>query len=416
MNVSQRRGGFTLVELLVVIAIIGVLVGLLLPAVQAAREAARRMSCSNNFKQIGLGIHNYHSAYKQMPTHGTGPIQESRIGFNWWTQGFWSANRRCSALVAITPFVEQQAIWEHISNPSYQNANGSMRTGNPWQPMGPNPWNNYYQYIPHVTEIPTFRCPSDPGVGLPAMGRTNYAVCIGDTGSRMETGVHNRLMQTTSADAQAFRAENRGAFGIQPHNQKRAFRDILDGLSNTIAMGEINTDLGDMDISSTMKTEGVFGEDVMANIADGTVDPRVTPDLACASFIDPNRPRFYTGNPSQNNRTKLRGYHWAGASPVFTQVNTILPPNSRLCTHRGNGAFGGLYPVASRHQGGAHVLMCDGAVVFMTESVEAGNRSSRPVHLGGTGASAPGSASPFGLWGALGTRASSETIEEQLNQ
>ena len=66
MNIKRRRG-FTLVELLVVIAIIGVLVGLLLPAVQAAREAARRMSCSNNFKQIGLGIHNYHSAFKRLP-------------------------------------------------------------------------------------------------------------------------------------------------------------------------------------------------------------------------------------------------------------------------------------------------------------------------------------------------------------
>jgi prepilin-type N-terminal cleavage/methylation domain-containing protein len=69
MRRSKHRQGFTLVELLVVIAIIGVLVGLLLPAVQAAREAARRMSCSNNFKQIGLGLHNYHSAYKGLPMH-----------------------------------------------------------------------------------------------------------------------------------------------------------------------------------------------------------------------------------------------------------------------------------------------------------------------------------------------------------
>uniref|UniRef100_UPI003563CD6E type IV pilin protein n=1 Tax=Novipirellula sp. TaxID=2795430 RepID=UPI003563CD6E len=72
MNKVSVKRGFTLVELLVVIAIIGVLVGLLLPAVQAAREAARRMSCSNNFKQIGLAIHNYHSAYNQIPTHGSG--------------------------------------------------------------------------------------------------------------------------------------------------------------------------------------------------------------------------------------------------------------------------------------------------------------------------------------------------------
>ena len=69
---AARRRGFTLVELLVVIAIIGVLVGLLLPAVQAAREAARRMSCSNNMKQLGLAIHNYHSAFNGMPVNGGG--------------------------------------------------------------------------------------------------------------------------------------------------------------------------------------------------------------------------------------------------------------------------------------------------------------------------------------------------------
>ena len=124
---KRERRGFTLVELLVVIAIIGVLVGLLLPAVQAAREAARRMSCSNNFKQIGLAMHNYHSAYKQLPMQGVGTDSPGSsnpgIGVtgptaNWWANYNHSNAWRLSALVGMTPFIEQQAIWEEISNPS----------------------------------------------------------------------------------------------------------------------------------------------------------------------------------------------------------------------------------------------------------------------------------------------------------
>ncbi len=126
MRKSDVRSGFTLVELLVVIAIIGVLVGLLLPAVQAAREAARRMSCSNNFKQIGLGIHNYHSAFKQLPNQGTGThVSEALGGRDVWDTNPGreiSSNMRLSYMVGILPFVEQQALWEMISNPHGFNA------------------------------------------------------------------------------------------------------------------------------------------------------------------------------------------------------------------------------------------------------------------------------------------------------
>ncbi|MGB7346799.1 MAG: DUF1559 domain-containing protein [Pirellulaceae bacterium] len=402
----RDRGGFTLVELLVVIAIIGILVGLLLPAVQAAREAARRMSCSNNFKQIGLALHNYHSAYKRLPRQHAGT----------WVNGA-PANQhnamRLSMLVGLTAFMEQQGLWEQIRNPSVQSATTGFSIPTPsgnWPSMGPEPWQA--EYIPWVTEIPTLRCPSDPGVGLPAFGRTNYAACLGDSIDMMDSGpigidANNNLIANNAGIASRARAACRGAFVAR---QDMRFRDILDGLSNTMVAGEIATDLGDQDIRTAAAINN--GVDTIRTESDHCVHD---------GLVSPERPRFWSNGsdggsaPTLAGAAEGRGFRWADAGSVYSGVNNILPPNRELCM--GDTAAGpGTVSVGSRHQGGAHILMGDGAVIFMTDSIEAGDVHDENVWINGTGHSAPGSQSPYGLWGAMATRASGEVIQEQLNQ
>lgn len=399
MKSFRKASGFTLVELLVVIAIIGIMVGLLLPAVQAAREAARRMSCSNNFKQIGIGIHNYHAAFKALPKHGTGPRNERRTDA--WHSETTVQHERLSALVGILPFIEQQSMWTRISNPL-------VIDGQTFSAYGTVPWNELWgnttygvAYEPWYTEIPTFRCPSYPGYGLPSAGRTNYAVCFGDSTDVMERGPYTDVNETTiNSDSMGrLNAAARGCFTI--HYQYR-FRDLLDGLSNTVCMGEINTDLGDGDITTHTKTNGNVGNN----------------PTSCRPYADPDRPKFWadlnTGGYYQPNWG--RGFSWAASEPGLTQMNTILPPNREVCARTGgNTAWDGVWTSSSRHPGGAHVLLADGAVKFITDSIEAGDNTHGVVWAGGTTPGRlPGSQSPYGLWGSLGTRASSETIEEEL--
>lgn len=424
MNVRKRQG-FTLVELLVVIAIIGVLVGLLLPAVQAAREAARRMSCSNNFKQIGLAIHNYHSAYKQLPFHGAGTVDfvaptRGQNDVHWWgnytDHNYW----RLSYLVGISPFMEQQALWEQISNPSLENSDGSLRdpnepspaAGGPWPPMGPSP--QQIQYIPWLSQIPTLRCPSDPGQGLPALGRTNYAACHGDSFWRTMHGFNRPQLPPNHNVNRDYniqsRSANRGVFVMR---QEMKFRDILDGLANTIMAGEIATDLGDRD-TRTVGARHPDGQPAQALMRD---NPNLCVEEASIPMVDPQRPLFWSAGNSFEGVSQRRGYRWADSNQIFTVMHTILPPNSPICIpHASNGQA--MMTASSRHQGGVHVLMADGAVVFMSDSVEAGNRNNAVVWQNGTPAlnNVRGQESPFGLWGALGTRASKEVIEEELNQ
>ncbi len=400
---SSRRTGFTLVELLVVIAIIGVLVGLLLPAVQAAREAARRMSCSNNFKQIGLGLHNYHSAYKRLPMNAGGTKHDNA------SNGRQNNRLWLSWMVGVLPFVEQQALWEQISNPLNRDRNDNIQTGtNIFAAMGPVPWDEQYQ--PWLTQVPTYRCPSDPTQAAPArVAFTNYSACTGDAYFEQ----HHSGIRDDGTDwnhgVWGSEAASRWARGTFRNRHFTRFRDILDGLSNTIAAGENAVDKREYEVKTAVY------QDNGSNLA--------LPPNNWEQFQDPERPAYWAPAVNRNGRPGIdgspnhgRGRRWPDGRPQFAHCNTIRPPNSYSVV-RGHGDFGYM-SVSSRHVGGAHILMADGAVIFITDSIESGNQNQVPYSNNDPnfGEGGSGKESPYGLWGSLGTKASSETIEEELNQ
>ncbi len=200
----RKRSGFTLVELLVVIAIIGILVGLLLPAVQAAREAARRMSCSNNSKQIALALHNYESSHRKMP-------------FGWNTHGtLWSA--------MILPFMEQGNLYATLEFSEYSN----------WGTDGtPNA-------LAAATLVTAFRCPS-----MPIEEHLDYNGIPGRVPASYRA---NGGSEVTSDDTSTRPIANTKSFEMLRLNgvfyacSATRFADITDGTSNTFAIGESHTD------------------------------------------------------------------------------------------------------------------------------------------------------------------------------
>lgn len=398
--------GFTIAEIVAVVLVLAVLVGLLLPAVQSSREAARRMSCGNNFRQIGLAIHQYHDAYGRFPMQATG------TGWDPATPGMNAMSRRTSQqrlswIVGVLPFVGQQDLWETISNPLTTGGSSTPSKPYTWPAMGPKPNPGSRAYRPHQLEPTPFRCPSDPGFGQPSAGRTNYAACTGDAISQRDqfgpVDPQGRPSQIAAAETAA---EMRGVF--VPYQRTR-YRDVTDGLAHTMAGGELATDLGDDDIRTTPSYNNTF-----AALRD---NPSHCRD---AGQIDQARRNHWNTNAATPTRVfgltafsagHGRGFSWASADNLFTSCKTILSPNRELCMHPAQPYGSGTLTISSRHPMGAHVLMVDGVVRFISDQIDAGNNRAGSVRHDGTGPVAPESESPYGVFGAMGTRAGQEIVQ-----
>ncbi|MFO0939435.1 MAG: DUF1559 domain-containing protein [Pirellulales bacterium] len=209
----KKSNGFTLVELLVVIAIIGILVGLLLPAVQAAREAARRMSCGNNLKQLGLGLLNYESAYKSFPIGFRDTVPTNGLFYD----GGWAWS------TAILPFIEQSPLHDTLDVRFHPYGTGSTAANRAAMALA----------------IPSFRCPSDlsPLTTGNNAGNANGIADIAVTSYAGVLGAFDGQWCQVSGTLNVEGVRNHGLLVV---NSARKFAQVTDGSSNTFALGEVS--------------------------------------------------------------------------------------------------------------------------------------------------------------------------------
>jgi prepilin-type N-terminal cleavage/methylation domain-containing protein len=253
VKMSRRRIGFTLVELLVVIAIIGILVGLLLPAVQAAREAARRMQCTNNLKQIGLAIYNYESSYKKIPP-GSGFYGGTVVYLAAPNDRFGGADQNRSHLLArILPFMEQQALYQEFNNDIFPTDDARISVS------GSTAGGELLRGI----KVPAYICPSDNNnpFAVTINGRAgnvqpaNYAFSMGPTKALSNNAacscptylsfdIYSQLNTTAANPSGPFTRVGavRPVIGGANSGYQGKFGDVSDGLSNTIFFGEVIAD------------------------------------------------------------------------------------------------------------------------------------------------------------------------------
>ena len=387
-NVKMKGGGslrgFTLVELLVVIAIIGILIALLLPAVQAAREAARRMQCSNNLKQIGLGLHNYADAQKAFPAGkaGLGKFQE-RIGVGAYILPYIEQGARYDLVmtIATTPLVTTVTI--DASGLGNMVAVGLMD-----------------EFALSVGgTIPSYLCPSGGDIGGPTSLATTGEVGFDLASAKMSymSSAGDSIFENSSMTASAANRQR----GLFMPGKWHNFGSCVDGTSNTVAASETvisENRLGPVSFQSNRVKGGVFRAD--------------NDTLATATTENP----FYclTAAPQVADKKTLntplidafRGLLFFDGHMINQRFSTILPPNSPSCGVNHDGGWGVL-SATSNHTGGVQCLLTDGSVHFVSDTIDCrSNNAGVDVNVGHNTSTGE---SLYGVWGAMGTPAGGES-------
>lgn len=350
----RSNRGFSLVEVLTVIAIIGVLSGLLLPAVQSAREAARRMSCSNNLRQFGLALLNYESS------RGHFPPTDIRTG----TTAGWSLHAR------LLPYAEQDAIASRLDFSQTPFTGATFATVNT-----PNP---AFAAL-FATPIPMLLCPSDPAPhvqpsGANAFGGNNYMVSFGSA--------------TADGAGKYSWKFNEPTDGIVYENSKVRVRNITDGLSKTAIASEAVRSIG-TDTTFPAGSSPPFPYQYTAN-ASATHGWNPT-SLKTGSMTNPttqeaddlvNRWTELTEwRGAGNTAMRGRGLSWACTTAGNSLTNGFLTPNSRIPDYVVH--WSGFFGPKSYHKRGANVLFCDGRVVLLGDQIDPTiHRSLHSIHGG----------------------------------